>query len=349
MREQAAGRGCYEAYFVVASDPRAGIAVWLRYAIDVSASGTVEPSVWGTFFNRGSLERAFAVRAVYPAAAIGRGADEDIRIGEASLGAAGCVGEVEAAGHSLRWRLAFADATPPTDAAQMVMPSFLRPVAALKRSSYTIARPMLHVSGALEVDGRPLELRGARGCQAHLAGARRYPQWAWAHCSEFDESADASLDLLSVQGPGGVWVPLYSFRFHGKVHRFAELPWIANSTSRLAAPAWHFSAADATLAVDGAVRGNLSEMVEVEYIDPDGTKRWCANTELAQVELKVRTRAFPGAPWRPQGTLRGAGGAGLEFCGLAPDSRVTRKMLTTTVPPAGNGGNFEASAAPADS
>jgi len=41
MREQAAGRGCYEAHFVVASDPRSGIAVWLRYAVDVSDAGEV--------------------------------------------------------------------------------------------------------------------------------------------------------------------------------------------------------------------------------------------------------------------------------------------------------------------
>jgi hypothetical protein len=226
-------------------------------------------------------------------------------------------------------------------AAQVAAPSFLQPIARLRNSGMVLTRPGLRLSGAIEVDGQPLELR-ACGLQAHLWGARRYPAWAWAHCSSFEEAPGSSLDLTSVLGPGGLWIPLYSFRFQGKLHRFAELPWIALSSSRRASPSWHFAAQDATLAIDGVIRAEPENCVEVEYIDPDGARLYCVNTELAHAELRVRTRSFPGAPWRPEGTLRSVSGAGLEFCGRDPDSRVTNKMssaLRELAQPAAAAGN----------
>ena len=331
MREQSAGRGCYEAYYVVASDAKAGLGVWLRYTVDVKPDGTFEPAVWAAFFDRGDPARTFSLRAVHDAAAIRRASEDGLvmAIGDAELTGTGCVGEVDGGGHSLRWRLSFTDEGGTTeDGAQLVTPAFLRPVAALRRSGYFIPRPRLRVSGALEVDGQPVELRDAPGCQAHIFGATRYPAWAWAHCSSFEESRDASLDLLSIEGPGGVWFPLFSFRYQGRLHRFAELPWIARSTSSRAAPSWHFTAEDATLSIDGVLHAPFGQMVEVEYVNPDGRRQFCVNTELAHAELKIRTRSFPGAQWRPEGTLRCVGGAGLEFCGPAADSRVEQKLVT---------------------
>ncbi len=322
------GRGWYEAWFIVAADPRSGAGVWLRYALDEASDGTVVPSVWGSFFDRSASARNFSLKASLPSAAIRRGAGLVIGIGDAALEESGCKGEVEGGGHSLRWRLAFAEEEDAAaGGAQEVSPGFLQPIARLKKSGYLLARPALRLSGALEVDGQPLELRSAPGLQAHLWGQQRYPAWAWAHCGSFEEAPGSSLDLLSVQGPGGLFIPLFSFRFQGKLHRFAELPWIARSTSRRAPPAWHFSAEDATLAIDGALRADPADCVEVEYVDPDGSKLFCVNTEVAHAELRVRTRSFPGAPWRPEGTLRSAGSAGLEFCGPYPDSRVSNKMI----------------------
>ncbi len=327
--------GFYEAYFIVASDARAGIGLWLRYAVDVSVSGEVVPSVWGTFFDRNDRSRNVCLQNRAPAAAIRRNESTVLGIGPAELGLSGCSGEVEGEGRSLLWRLQFGEEDPN---AFEVTPSFLKPVALLKRSGYAFPRPQLKASGAIEVDGQPLELRAAPGLQAHLWGARRYPAWAWAHCSGFDEAPGSALDLLSVQGPGGVFVPLFSLRYQGELHQFANLPWIALSRSRRASPAWHFSAEDATLAVDGVIRAELDDMVEVEYQDPDGKLLYCSNTELAHAELRVRRRSFPGAPWRPEGTLLCNGGAGLEFCGPERDSRVRKKLVSSSRPDGPNTG-----------
>src|SRR2546430_237921 len=82
------------------------------------------------------------------------------------------------------------------------------------------------VTGAVEVDGRMIDLRGVPAGQAHVWGKKRYPSWAWGRCSAFAEDPSASLDLLTVEGPGGVMVPLFTFRRRGQVHHFAKAPWI---------------------------------------------------------------------------------------------------------------------------
>ena len=104
--------------------------------------------------------------------------------------------------------------------------------------------------------------------------------------------------------PGGVWVPLYTFRFRGEVHRLQDPPWLFFSRSAPASPSWHFSAAGARLAFDGVVRGERATSVLIAYEDARGDLHPCTNTELAAMEVRVRTRAFPGAPWRPARACR---------------------------------------------
>jgi hypothetical protein len=309
--------GFNEAWFVVASEPKAGIGLWVRYAVDLDASGAPTFALWGSWFERG---RTFAVRNLRPAAAIGR---SGVQFGEASLTGAGCSGEVEGGGHALRWRLLFGQGEGPDD----LVPSWLQPGAMLRGSGFERAHPATTVTGAVEVDGRMVELQRVPAAQSHLWGKRRWPAWAWARCSAFAEDPDAALELLDVQGPGGVRVPIFDFRFRGEVHRFGELPWIFGCSSRPGSPSWHFAAHDARVAIDGVVRAALDEMVQVQYAEPDGKLHHCCNSEIAGMELRVRSRAFPGTAWRPETTLSSRG-ACLEFSGPAPDPRVMNLLIT---------------------
>jgi hypothetical protein len=312
--------GFSEAWYVVACEPKAGLGLWVRYAVDLDRTGAPTFALWGSWFERG---RCFALRNVLPAAAIGRtGA---VTFGDAALTTESCSGEVEGAGHSLRWRLSFGqDAAGPEEE----IPGWLRPAAKLRGSGFVLPRPATTVTGAIEVDGRMVDLQRAPAGQAHLWGKRRWPSWAWARCNAFAEDPDASLDLLDVEGPAGVRVPIFSFRFRGESHHFGELPWIARSSSRPASPSWHFAAQDARIAIDGVLHASPAEMVQVQYAEPDGKVHHCCNSEIATIEMRVRSRAFPGAAWRPEGSLTSRG-ACLEFCGPTPDARVTNLLVST--------------------
>ena len=312
--------GFYEAWYVVASDARAGIGLWLRYSVDVDRAGAPAFALWGSWFEDG---RTFALKNPLPAAAIGR---TGVAFGPGELNADGCSGEVEGGGHTLRWRLRFGQGA----SAEEFIPRWLAAVAKLRGGGFVLPHPATTVTGAVEVDGRIVELQRVPAAQAHLWGRSRYPSWAWARCSAFAEDPGASVDLLDVEGPAGVRVPIFVFRFRGQTHRFGELPWIARSTSHLQSLSWHFSAQDARIAIDGVAQVGSARMVQVQYAEPDGgLHHHCVNSEVASLELRVRTRAFPGAPWRPEATLTSRG-ASLEFCGQTPDPRVLNVLVVTS-------------------
>ena len=295
----------HEAWYVVASDPRNEQGLWLRYTADIGGERTF--AVWASWFEK---DRAFALRKLVDPAAIGRAAVND----------QGCSGEVEAGGHALRWRLSFGQGI----AGEEFIPGWLRAPAMLRGSGYTLPHPATTITGVVEVDGRMIELQRFPAGQAHLWGKTRYPSWAWARCSAFAEDPEASIDLIDVEGPAGVRVPIFVFRFRGEVHRFAELPWIALCSSHLQAPSWHFSAQDARISIDGVVHASPDRMVQVQY----GSAHYCANTEIATMEVRVRSRAMPGAAWRPEATLTSKSGACLEFCGRERDARVLNLLVT---------------------
>jgi hypothetical protein len=309
---EAPAGGFHEAWYVAASDPREGHGLWLRYTVDLDAQGR-NCAVWASWFDRDHPEQSMALKNDLHAAAISR---TEVKLGDNQLSSEGCLGEVEADGHSLRWRLSFGQGVQ----AEEPIPRWLAPVARLRGSGYVLPHPATTLTGALEIDGRMFELQRVSAGQGHLWGRSRWPAWAWARCSAFAEDPTASLDLLDVEGPGGVRIPTFVFRFRGQVHRFGELPWMPLCTSRPGAPSWHFSAQDARLAIDGVVHAAPAYMVETRY----GDSHYCVNTEIASLEVRVRVRAFPGAPWRPETTLTSKCGASLEFCGRSPDPRVTR-------------------------
>lgn len=310
-------RGLNETWYVVASDPRAAQGLWVRYAVDLDARGEPAFALWGTWFEEG---RTFALRNVLPAATIG---PAGLLFGPGELTGDWCSGEVEGGGHSLRWRLKFGQGAP----AESLVPGWLLPVAKLRGGGFALPQPATTVTGAVEVDGRIVDLQRVPAGQAHIWGRTRYPAWAWGRCNAFAEDPEASIDLLDIEGPGRVRVPIIIFRFRGEVHRFGDLPWIALASSRPAAPSWHFSALDARLSIDGVVRVAPSRMVQVQYADPDGSVHHCVNSEIATMEVRVRSRALPGAAWRPEATLTSKSGACLEFCGHAPDPRVLNMLV----------------------
>jgi hypothetical protein len=74
-------------------------------------------------------------------------------------------------------------------------------------------------------------------------------------------------------------------------------------------------------------------MVQVEYAEIGRPVLWCIHTALASMEVRVRSRAFPGAAWRPAATLTSGSAASLEFCGRNRDERVFRMQQSAPAPP----------------
>jgi hypothetical protein len=52
-------------------------------------------------------------------------------------------------------------------------------------------------------------------------------------------------------------------------------------------------------------------MVQVRYEDPDGSPRYCVNTEIADLGIEIYKRSDTG--WRHHASLTALRSAGLEF------------------------------------
>ena len=182
----------HEAWFVSGSGAKAGYGLWLRYGVDLDSAGAPDSSIWGSWFERDASERTFVIKNMVDDATISR---TGVAFGAAGLTASGCTGEVEAGGHSLRWRLSFGQGAPAED----VIPAWLSPIARLRLSGYVLPHAKTTLSGAVEVDGRMSELQRMPALQGHLWGRSYWPAWAWARCSGFTEDPEASVELLDVE------------------------------------------------------------------------------------------------------------------------------------------------------
>ena len=66
----------------------------------------------------------------------------------------------------------------------------------------------------------------------------------------------------------------------------------------------------------GAVRGSIEDFVQVAYMDPDGSPRYCANSEIGDLAAEVYRRT--GNMWVHDGSLTARGTAHLEFGAQQP-------------------------------
>ena len=84
---------------------------------------------------------------------------------------------------------------------------------------------------------------------------------------------------------------------------------------------WTVGGGDDNIRFRGEITAPLESYLGIQLIDPDGSKRYCAHSKLAEARLEV---LFPDASggWRVGQTLTTGPSAALEFVGSAPDPRV---------------------------
>src|SRR5206468_9246772 len=125
-----------------------------------------------------------------------------LRVANAMLTDRGMEGSLEREGRRYAWDLRW---EPHLDAYGHVHPA-LR-AAKVAKTILFLPHPDVEVTGTIDVNGRTIEIAGARGGQAHLWGAKHASRWAWVHCSDFNGS-NGSLGGAFVDGVS-VYVPRF--------------------------------------------------------------------------------------------------------------------------------------------
>lgn len=309
-RWDGASRGHYEVWYLTLADPRSGRGFWFRYTFDVPTEPS-EPAVaelWGFAFEPGRPARGAkrSVPLVWPA-------DRVMSVGTAVLEEGRARGDVGPLRWDVRWG--------PGSTAVWHIPGWLG------RSSLPSTRVVCptvdaRVSGQVEIEGETVQLDGAFGCQTHLWGRQHAARWAWGHCSAFEGPENVLLEAVyavPILGRGRaapVGATLLYVEVEGEAIPCNAFPWVATARSRVESPRWELRGRTRDRYVRAVLEAEIGEMAQVTYDDPDGSKAWCANSEIARCALEVRDA---------DGSLRrfeSDGLAHVEFGAREPDPRV---------------------------
>ena len=314
-----------EVWYATVNHRESGCGVWLRYTLTAPKKEVGSPycELWGFVFDPEG-KSSFAGKTRFPIDRLGapNGRDDGalVRIGDAFLSETHLEGELTNDDSKLGWSLDIV----PAPACFQHLPRQLRGRVADRVS--TVCSPNLDVpfTGRVEVDGRVLEFNGERGCQSHRWGRAHSQTWAWAHCSGFEEDPEALFEGVAARAnlgpaPGPTMTFLY-LRHQGRDLEFNDLKWAIRARSRYEMPTWAFTARNDDFKIVGAARARPDKLYQVRYQDPDGSARYCANSEIADLAIELYARE--GAGWVHKGSLTSLRGAHLEFGRVEPFSEL---------------------------
>ena len=290
--------------------------LWVRYTMTSPRVGDPYCELWAFFFDP-SGKRTFAAKQRFGIDRLGvpNGRDDGaiVRIGDAWLSENHLEGEVVSGERSLSWSLDLE----PADRTFQHLPASVR--GRIDKRVSTVCSPNFSVpfSGEVKLDGDVLEFEREIGSQSHRWGRKHSTSWAWAHCSEFAGSPDTVFEGLAARATLGP-LPAPTTTFLYLRHEGEEIALnkslrqaVMGSKSRYLLPTWAFTASNDQWRIVGAARFKIEDAVQVEYADPDGTPRFCANCEISDLAIELYGNTAGG--WRHHRSLTSLGKAHLEF------------------------------------
>jgi hypothetical protein len=214
-----------------------------------------------------------------------RGNNQVFRVDGAYLDEANALGSADGISWDLNWE--------DRERRFHYIPSAVARLPVLK-SAYDACFMDLRVSGTVTADGETFQVDGRPGMLGHIHGSKiSGNSWAWAHCNSFDERDDAvfeglsvRLDLMGMETP-----PVSAFVLHlgDDKWEFRTPLSMVLSESVFERDSWTFEVDAGGARLTGRATAPPPERVAlVEYDDTDGSKLWCYNSKLADLELRIQ-------------------------------------------------------------
>ena len=301
--------GFMEVWYATLSHEQTGAGIWLRYTVTSPFAGEPFCELWGFVFDPAGRV-SFARKDRFSIDALGRPRDDGsiVRIGEAWLAENHLEGALESEGTKLSWSLDFE----PAARCFQHLPEQLRD--RIEKRVSTVCSPNLSVpfSGEVEVGRKKLTFNGEHGCQSHRWGRSHSESWTWAHCRFDDGSVFEGVAARARLGPIPAPTSTFVYLNHdGRDLEFNTLRCALRARSKYELPEWTFTARCGDRRLVGAALVDPHRIYQVTYVDPDGSKRYCANSEIADMSLKLFRKSA--GSWVLEDRLSSAGRAHVEF------------------------------------
>ena len=285
-------RGHYEVWYLTCNHLDSKTGYWIRYTMEAPEQGAAYAQQWFAFFDATDPSANFAINKKYAIDQFQTTESPfsvDLHRNTLTHGSArGCLA---GNGHEARWDLTWQ----PTGITHRQLPNLMYRRGGL--GDTTVLTPSINVPlhGEIEVDGRTHQLSGDPGGQTHLWGSKHAHSWAWGHCNAFEGNTSAALETLTVRlkKAGRVLPPMtmMSLYVDGEAFTWNTFGRIALARGDYNTASYRFRASSMRYRIVGSYRCRRQDMVTAHYVDPDGDSAWCANTEVADLDVTVYQRA----------------------------------------------------------
>jgi hypothetical protein len=317
--------GHYEVWFLTLNQRASQRGFWFRYTLEAPhpkhCSALPRAELWATVFDRARPDKNFGLMRDYPLQSFSSEKNNfRLQIEDAFLTSTQARGRVTDAQHRISWDLRFR----PNETTYHHVP---RALGALMRPSSFVCSPNLDTrfTGVVTIDGREVYLEDEPGCQTHLWGSKHVDEWLWVHANAFENHPDTVFEGLSARTrrAGKTLPPVQSLflRHDGQEHRFTRLRFAQQWQRNLGIGFWSFAAMNRRIYMEGTAQCRLRDMLQVQYVDPDGEPLFCINSEVANLKIRL-FRRVTGLRWRHCETLNAHATTHLEHASRSQDEFV---------------------------
>ena len=157
---------------------------------------------------------------------------------------------------------------------------------------------MARYSGALQVDGKPVQIEEWLGSQNHNWGAKHTDRYAWGQVAGFDNAPDSFLEVATGQlRIGPFWTPRLTplvLRHGGEEFALRALGQaLGRARGEFGYFHWSFRSAAPGVTIEGTISAPKTAFVGLRYYNPPGGEKWCLNSKIASCRLVLKRDGRP--------------------------------------------------------
>jgi hypothetical protein len=328
------GAGHYEVWYATLSDPPSQTGFWIRYTLEAPYPGHGDPyaQLWFARFDAADPTGTFGINQKLPIRELKADhAPFRVRLGDAELRHDGMRGRIAGDGHTAEWDLRWT----PSSRLHLHQPDLAYHGG---WAPTNVLAPNLNVAarGEITVDGRRYELAGAPLGQTHVWGKKHAYSWAWAHCNAFAGDRGVTLEAFTARlrrgpflSPKLTFLSLVLEGSDPERVEFRDLHTLPLARSDYGTGRYQLRAVGPLYKIEAELSCRAEDMVQAEYVDPDGEPAFCHNTECADATVRLWKRT-PLLGWRELRLLRADKTAHYEWGARAGDPLVKKRHVTVS-------------------
>jgi hypothetical protein len=301
-----AAAGHYESFYIKATEPGGGRAIWIRHTIHQRPGELATASLWFTYFDSGAPGPQ-ATKQTFGRDQLSFPAGAYIEIGESVLEPGRARGGATSESLTAAWDLEFTDESEPFHH----LPYEVMYRTKLPRTKFLSPYPTASFTGTVTVGDERIEVGGWPGMIGHNWGAEHAERWVWIQASGLGghpgDYVDIAAGRINVGRWTTPWVANGRIVIDGEPYRVGGFRGTYGTEIDEHPTACEFTIPGKGVNLKGRVSAPAKDFVAWIYADPKGPAHHTLNCSISDLELRVERAG------KPHAHLGVTGAAAYEF------------------------------------